>query len=135
MKYYSTQRPVTPGSFPKPVGNRIIEIVNFDSREEVEAIGRNAWGYIEYENPLTEQQARSYELTPETAREERFPEVEEYMTAHDFIPADKLKVRKFLEERQAIDAIITRRDIRYKDRTGIIGKIGRGMLGIQDNFV
>ncbi len=35
MKYYSTQRPVAQGTFPKPDGNRVIEIVNFDKRSIV----------------------------------------------------------------------------------------------------
>lgn len=61
-RYYSTQRPVTPGSFPKPEGNRVLEIVNFDDRTVCSDIGRAAWGYIEYERPLDEAAARSYEF-------------------------------------------------------------------------
>ena len=33
MKYYSTQHPIAPGTFPKPDGNKVIEIVNFDKRQ------------------------------------------------------------------------------------------------------
>lgn len=69
MRYYSTQRPVMPGTFPKPNGNKVQEIVDFDNRQYVDAIGRNAWGYIEYEKPLTEKEASDYELVAE-------PEVE-----------------------------------------------------------
>lgn len=54
MIYYSTHRPVTPGSFPKPAGNRIIEINNFDKRRFCTDIGREAWGYIDFEKPLSE---------------------------------------------------------------------------------
>lgn len=60
-RYYSTMRPVMPGGFPK--SQEILKIKNFDSREFVEEIGREAWGYIEYAEPLTEQEAAAYELT------------------------------------------------------------------------
>ena len=36
MKYYSTQCPVAPGTFPKPEGNKVLEIVNFDEHNIVE---------------------------------------------------------------------------------------------------
>lgn len=62
MRYYSTQRPVMPGSFPKPWGNMVVEIVNFDDKTFVEAIGREAWGYIEYDMPLNPELAEDYEL-------------------------------------------------------------------------
>lgn len=39
MRYYSTQRPVMPGSFPK---EGVQEIHNFDSRTYVPEIGREA---------------------------------------------------------------------------------------------
>lgn len=59
MRYYSTQRPVGPGSFPK---KGVVEIFNFENRIYVPEIGRKAWGYIEYNRELTEQEAASYEL-------------------------------------------------------------------------
>ena len=58
-RYYLTQRPPAPGSFPgKPVNMKA-----FDNRKHVEEIGRPAWGWVEYEEPLTEKQAADYELT------------------------------------------------------------------------
>lgn len=36
MKYYSTQRPVAPGTFPKADGNKVVQIVNFDERQYCE---------------------------------------------------------------------------------------------------
>ena len=58
-RYYSTQRPVGPGTFPgKPDS-----IVNFDRREEVPGIGP-AWGYLEYREPLDDEVAKRYELKP-----------------------------------------------------------------------
>ena len=62
MRYYSTQRPVMPGSFPKPAGNTVRKIENFDVRTFCEDIGREAWGYVEYDGPLSEEDAKEYEL-------------------------------------------------------------------------
>lgn len=61
-RYYSTQRPVAPGTFPKPQGNKIIEVKNFDSKRYVDSIETDAWGYIDYEQELTERDVKNYEL-------------------------------------------------------------------------
>ena len=55
-------RPVAPGTFPKPTGNKILEIRNFDDRTFVPEIKRDAWGYIEYSQSLTEHDLSAYEL-------------------------------------------------------------------------
>ena len=47
-RYYSTLRPITPGAYPKPADNPAMLIHNFDNREYVGKIGREAWGYVEY---------------------------------------------------------------------------------------
>jgi len=60
-KYYSTQRPVDIGTFPKTESGPV-EIVNFDKRESVENGGFQAWGYLLYHSPLTEKQINDYEL-------------------------------------------------------------------------
>ena len=65
VKYYSTRRPVAPGTFLRPDGNKILEIVNFDERKYCPEAGCDCWGYIEYENPLTEKQAVDCELVRE----------------------------------------------------------------------
>ena len=58
IRYYLTQRPPAPGTFPgKPVNMKA-----FECREHVEEIGCPAWGWVEYEEPLTEKQAADYEL-------------------------------------------------------------------------
>lgn len=59
-RYYSTMRPFGPGTFPKKDGRETI--TNFDGPEFCEEIGREAWGFIEYAEPLTEQEAAAYEL-------------------------------------------------------------------------
>lgn len=61
MKYYSTQRPVMPGGFPKSA--EVEKIENFDTKVFCEEIGREAWGFIEYREPLTKEEAADYELT------------------------------------------------------------------------
>ena len=67
-RYYSTQRPVDIGTFPKPPDNKPVEIHNYDSRIPVEDGSMLAWGYLEYAKPLTEKEAGDYELKPAPAR-------------------------------------------------------------------
>lgn len=62
MKYYSTQRPIGPGTIPQYTENPIKEIKNFDNRIFCEEINREAWGYVEYEKPLSQKEAAEYEL-------------------------------------------------------------------------
>ena len=66
-RYYSTQRPVDIGTFPKPAGNAPVEIHNYDKRQPVENGKMQAWGYLEYARPLTEKEAGDYELRPAPA--------------------------------------------------------------------
>ena len=63
-RYYSTQRPVDIGTFPKPTGNMPVEIHNSDKRQPVEGGSMQAWGWLEYAKPLTEKEASDYELRP-----------------------------------------------------------------------
>lgn len=63
-KYYSTQRPVDIGTFPKPPHNTPDEIVNYDQRIPVEDGAFLAWGHLTYTKPLTEKEASDYELRP-----------------------------------------------------------------------
>lgn len=60
-RYYSTQRPVDIGTFPK-TENGPLRLVNFDKRESVEQGRFLAWGYLVYDAPLTEKQMADYEL-------------------------------------------------------------------------
>ena len=60
-RYYSTQRPVMPGGFPRKAD--VVEIKNFDVKTFCEEIGKEAWGYIEYQAELTKEEADAYELT------------------------------------------------------------------------
>ena len=59
-RYYSTQRPIGPGTI--PTAQKPVEIVNFDNRVPVENGRFNAWGYVEYARPLTQKQVDGFEL-------------------------------------------------------------------------
>ena len=62
-RYYSTQRPVDIGTFPKPAGNTVVNIWNYDGRLPIEELGgRPAWGYIEYAQPVSDADLDNYEL-------------------------------------------------------------------------
>ncbi len=69
-KYYITQRPIGPGTYPKPQNNKVIEIKNFDKKEKIEKEDINAYGYIKYEKPLMPAAAKAYELTLALAQDE-----------------------------------------------------------------
>ena len=60
MKYYSTQRPIGPGTYPRQYG--IEEIHNFDSRVFCEDIGRRAWGFLITEKEIPESELDEWEL-------------------------------------------------------------------------
>lgn len=70
-RYYSTQRPVDLGTFPKPPGNAPVEIINFDERRMVEGGTMRAWGELAYLKPLTEKQMDDYELRPAPGNPDR----------------------------------------------------------------
>jgi len=61
-RYYLTQRPPSLGTFPKPKDNRIIDIVEFEDKKFIHNIYCKAWGYVEYEKPLTDKEISDYEL-------------------------------------------------------------------------
>lgn len=65
-RYYSTQRPVDIGTFPKPQGNPPLAIVNYgdDRRRPVAGGTLLAWGELLYRHPLTAAEMEGYELKP-----------------------------------------------------------------------
>lgn len=63
MRYYSTQRPLGPGCFPKPEGNTVEQVANFPAKTYVEEIHGQAWGFVDYAKPLTYYDVLNYELT------------------------------------------------------------------------
>lgn len=61
VRYYSTQRPVLPGGFPRK--EDVGKIENFEVKTFCEEIGREAWGFIEYHTELKEEEMEAYEFT------------------------------------------------------------------------
>lgn len=59
-KYYSTLRPVTLGTYPKPNGNEILAIQNYGSRICIDGI--RAWGSITYSKKISSSDAEKYDL-------------------------------------------------------------------------
>ena len=94
-RYYSTQRPVDIGTFPKPADNKPVEIHNYNSRIPVENGTMQAWGYLEYAKPLTEKEASDYELKPAPAA------VREQDSIEQSDPASPEKRHSVLQELQA----------------------------------
>lgn len=65
-RYYLTQRPPAPGTFPgKPHGMEA-----YDAKRYIDEIGRSAWGWVEYQEPLSEGQISDYELTTVAKKQE-----------------------------------------------------------------
>lgn len=60
-RYYSTQRPISPGTYPNGE-NKPVSIENFDERQPVENGQLQAWGYLEYAEPLSQKEMKDYEL-------------------------------------------------------------------------
>ena len=89
-KYYSTQRPVDIGTFPKPPYNKPDEIFKYDQRIPVENGSFLAWGYLTYTRPLTEKQASDYELRPAPDNPDRpRPIAEQMKNAAKLAEADR----------------------------------------------
>lgn len=58
-KYYSTQRPISIGTYPT---KNNLDIKNYDTRTYINEINREAWGELTYSEPLTDNQLKEYEL-------------------------------------------------------------------------
>ena len=60
-RYYSRMRPLCPGTFPTSGAQNIL---NYEDRMYVEEIGCKAWGYVEYNRELSQEEIDAYELIP-----------------------------------------------------------------------
>jgi len=65
-RYYSTLRPVAPGTFPK--NENFVGFENFDNRQKLDN-GIEAWGWVEYSEPLSEADMKAYDLVSGDAKE------------------------------------------------------------------
>lgn len=60
-RYYCLCRPAGPGAVPRG----LINLKNYDDKQFVPEIEKEAWGWVEYEKPLTDKEIRDYELEEE----------------------------------------------------------------------
>ena len=74
-KYYLTER--GPGPFCQP--KECSSTKDFNEKKYIEEVGCKAWGYANYENPLTEKEINDYELV-EVKEEIRVPFSEKGIT-------------------------------------------------------
>lgn len=65
-RYYCIMRPPAPGAI--PAGAR--EVEDYGERCYIPEIDRMAWGWIEYDNPLTPQKIANYELIASPRKDE-----------------------------------------------------------------
>ena len=77
-KYYSTQRPVDIGTFPKPRDNQPDKIVNFDWRVPVEGDAFLFWDCPTYTKPLARKEAAEQARLENRPAPEKKPECEEH---------------------------------------------------------
>ena len=59
-RYYLTQRPPSIGTHPKGAA----EVVGFDFKQDCG--GFRAWGYVEYDEPLSDKEIANFELREES---------------------------------------------------------------------
>lgn len=59
-RYYCPMRPVAPGAVPR--SREIFDFKNFIDRQYISDIGMEAWGWVEYYEPLSDTEIAEYEL-------------------------------------------------------------------------
>ena len=59
-RYYLIQRPFTVGAIPNP--RKVIDSKEFTNKSFVPIIGQEAWGYVEYDEPLDEETCKHFGL-------------------------------------------------------------------------
>ena len=99
-KYYSTQRPISIGTFPKDHFKAPIRLQNYDGRLPVEGGAFRAWGELWYLHPLTEQQIADYELRPAHDNPEGREPVPERCSKKRSIAQQMKKAEKLAQEHQ-----------------------------------
>lgn len=61
FKYYMILRPPMPGAMPR---NNLTDMKDFGDRTYAPEIGREAWGWITYSEPLSKKDIEHYDLVP-----------------------------------------------------------------------
>ena len=106
--YYMTQRPPAPGAMPKGGLERIEE---YPRPQYVPEIEHTAWAKLTYSKELTNQEAKSYELTPSAIRCELTPR-----EIHLIVDALELLANEIDEE----DSVIEDACMLYGELKGLI---------------
>lgn len=86
-RYYSTQRPISSGTYPNGE-NKPVSIENFDERQLVENGQLQAWGYLEYAEPLSQKEMKEYELKAVSASVTRVNTLEKQTEKKKSVLAD-----------------------------------------------
>lgn len=93
MLYYSTQRPISLGTYPRRAD--VVSVQNFNTRTYCDVIGKEAWGYIEYSGSLSEKEMKEYELVPEkTSLAEAEELINDFCKREREVEADFSNLRK-----------------------------------------
>lgn len=85
MIYYSTQRPISIGTYPHR--NHVTEIVGYDAPRYIEEIGHVAYGHIDYADELTADEQDHYSLYPAARRDERLDKIIRALARFESDPA------------------------------------------------
>ncbi len=98
FRYFLPLRPVSLGTQP----NGFIDYKNFEKRQFCPEIDHDAWGWVEYDHPLTVEQMKEYDLLqmPTGNRFKAFRE--RYGTREEFAKLTGQKVRLFEGYEQGI---------------------------------
>lgn len=92
-RYYLTQRPPSPGTFPNKMVNKVIDLYSCGIKEYFKEIDCEAWGWIEYEKPLEIKEIDDYELMKEKyPKEYTIQEVFEFPVGTIFLESHGFKV-------------------------------------------
>lgn len=101
-KYYSTQRPISIGTYSR---NNNISIENYDEKKFVNEIGREAYGELIYNAPLNKKQMEDYELV-ESDDQKQF--VEEISALQENVNQLQIDIEKTndVSEKKSINEMI-----------------------------
>ena len=58
-RYYCQFRPPMPGAVPRP---GLVRVYSYDYKQRFDGVG--AWGFAEYDRPLSDSEVSQYELAP-----------------------------------------------------------------------
>lgn len=87
MRAYAIHRPIGPFTWPSEHRDKVVDIVNYDTLTFVPEIGRNAFGYIDFNDDVPMEDLDRYELVTDPKQDERLVMVGR--TLHKFMAAEQ----------------------------------------------